>query len=469
VRRHALAVALVLGVVPAGEVRAEGGGAAPLRLDEVLTSVERSFPLLRAAEMEKEVAAGDLLSAEGGFDLSWKSRGTITPVGYYDSLRVESTIEKPTAIWGASAFAGWKLGTGKFAGYDGSRQTLEYGEVRGGLNVPLWRNGPIDRRRATLTRAELGKEVANLSVAEQKIQFRRAAAHRYWAWVASGRRLDIAQELLDNVANRDDGLAKRVERGDIPPIDRTDNARALNQRRAQLAAARRGLEQATIELGLYLRGDDGNPLRPSPDRLPKEFPQLPGRSPSLRADDLSIAQSRRPEATRLQAQFRQNQVELDFANNQLAPGIDLQVAGSRDFGRSIPGRPDLDKPILEATVLLDIPIQTRAMRGRAQAASAAMSRIERQKQFAKERIEADVRDAQSAILAAWDRIEATRREVQLALELERAERTRLDQGDSNLLIVNIREQQTAEAELREVDALLDYYRATADLDAAKGG
>jgi outer membrane protein TolC len=79
-----------------------------------------------------------------------------------------------------------------------------------------------------------------------------------------------------------------------------------------------------------------------------------------------------------------------------------------------------------------------------------------------------MRDAHSALRGARERIEAARREVKLALALEDAERTRFEQGDSHLLIVNIREQQTAEAELREVDALLDYQRAIADSRAARG-
>ena len=82
--------------------------------------------------------------------------------------------------------------------------------------------------------------------------------------------------------------------------------------------------------------------------------------------------------------------------------------------------------------------------------------------------EADVRDAQSAILRAAERVEAARREVRLAEELEEAERTRYAQGDSQLLIVNLREQQTAEAELRAIDARLDHQRAIADLRAARG-
>lgn len=54
------------------------------------------------------------------------------------------------------------------------------------------------------------------------------------------------------------------------------------------------------------------------------------------------------------------------------------------------------------------------------------------------------------------------------MDLEQAERVRFEQGDSNLLTVNIREQQTAEAELREIEALFDFHRAVADLRAARG-
>ena len=438
----------------------------PLRLEDVLSSVERTFPLLKAAELERAIATGDMLSAEGGFDVSWKTRATVTPVGYYDSVRVESMLEKPTALWGVSTFAGWKLGTGQFPVYEGRQQTLEYGELRAGVNVPLWRNGPIDRRRANLGRAELGNDIAALSVSEQRIQYRRAAAHRYWAWVAAGRRLAIAKELLGNVESRDAGLAERVDRGDLPRVERTDNARAIEQRKAQVALAQRGVEQASIELALFLRGSDGKPLPPSAERNPATFPD-PGPDP-VGSGDFAFAFSARPEPRRFQLQLRQNQIELDWAKNQLAPGVDLQLAGSQDLGRGLLARPDLSKPVFEVTLLLDLPIQTRFMRGRRDVASAMVTRLGHQRTFALDRIEADVRDAHSGIRGARARIDAARREVKLAIELERAERTRFEQGDSHLLIVNLREQQTAEAELREVEAFFDYHRSTADLKAARG-
>lgn len=461
-----VAVSLCLAVQTA---RAAPAAVEPLGLAEVLASTERSYPLIRAAELERRVAQGELESAEGGFDLSWKARGTVTPLGYYDSVRAETTIEKPTPWWGASAFAGWKLGTGEFPVYDGRQQTLDYGELRAGVQLPVWRNGPTDRRRANLARAEVGTELAELSIAQQKIDLRRAAAQRYWAWVAAGRRVRVVDALLEDVVQRDAGLAQRVEAGDLPPIEQIENRRAIEQRRALATQVRRGLEQAAIELGLFLRDERGEPTLPGPERLPASFPEVASTVPSEPGRDGLVAQQRRPEARRLALLQTQQRVELEWAQNQLAPGIDLQVAVAKDFGPPLPARPDLSETVVEASVLLDIPIQTRLARGRVDAARASAERLGLQAKLARDRIDADVRDAHSAIGAALQRIEATRREVELARELEAGERARFEQGDSTLLIVNLREQQSAEAQLREVDAVLEYFRARTDLDAAVGG
>jgi outer membrane protein TolC len=460
------AVLVLLTLVRGGVSAAQEG---PVLTPEALReSVTRSFPLLKAAELEEAIAGSDVLSAEGGFDLSWKTRASVTPVAYYDSFRVDSTLEKPTALWGATGFVGYRLGTGKFPVYYGNLETLDYGELRAGVSVPLWRNGPIDRRRANLQKAETGQAVAKLSVTQQRIEVQRAAGLRYWAWVAAGKRLAIAEDLLAIAQGRDGGLAERVARGDLPNIERTDNLRALEQRKAQQAIARRGLEQASLELSLYLRDARGGRIVPGPERLPKDFPEIPGDASAGTPDDFTSARARRPEVRRLDALTQQNQVELRFAKNQMALGLDLQLVGSQDFGPQNPRRPDLQKPVFEVSLLLDVPLQTRMMQGRADASAATIRRLAFQKQFFEDRIDTDVRDAHSALRAAKTRLEATRREVALAKDLEESERVRFQQGDSHLLIVNLREQQTAEAELREVDAVFDWYRAQTELRAARG-
>lgn len=439
----------------------------PLTLEQVLQSTIRAYPLLVAAERDVDAAEGEALSAEGGFDVAWKTKATARPLGYYDGFTVDTLVEKPTSLWGVSTFAGWRVGMNKFPSYDEKLQTLDQGEWRAGVNVPILRNGPIDRRRASLARAELAKQIAHLSLSEQRIELRRAAAYRYFAWVAAGRKLAIAETLLRNVEERGTAIDARVRSGDLPAIEAADNGRALEQRRAQVAHSLRALEQTAIELSLFNRSDAGEPVLPRREQLPAEWPAS-AVLPEASADAVEVALARRPEPKRLSLQRDQQAVELSFTENQQLPSLDLQVVGSRDFGRALPQRPDLQDPALEVSLVLDIPLQNRVNEGRAATLRAQVDKASIQQRFAAERVTASVQDASSAMRRAEERIRAAEREVALALTLEDAERQRFEAGDSQLLFVNLREQQTAEAELRQVDAIFDYHRAITDWRAARG-
>jgi outer membrane protein TolC len=139
------------------------------------------------------------------------------------------------------------------------------------------------------------------------------------------------------------------------------------------------------------------------------------------------------------------------------------VAAANDLGA---GDPKRDKPELEVGVLLDVPTLNRGATGRERQAAAGVARLDAQLRLQKDRARLEVRDALSALEAARQRVEVARRELRLARELEQAEQTRFELGESTLLFVNLREQTTAEAAVREVDALSDYHKAVASLRAA---
>jgi outer membrane protein TolC len=443
---------------------------APLQLSEVLASVERAHPLLLAARIDREAADGEQLAAAGGFDPTWRSRASITPLGYYKNGRVESQVEQPTALWGTSLFAGYKYGEGKFEPYNGGRETNEFGEVRAGVQVPLWRNGPIDRRRANRARAEQGLHVADASVVAQQLELARLAAQRYWDWVAAGERLRVARALLDLARQRDAGLAERVARGDLAAIERTENLRQLVQREARRVAADRSLLQAAIELSLYYRDDSGRPIVVTEERLPPALaePTKPavGQDDAAWARELERANRQRPELKRLDAVVRQGEVEVRFARNQRAPALDLVVSAARDLGTGPPERAETE---VEGALFVDIPLRLRGPVGRLRVAEAALSKARQQRLFAQDRVAADVRDALSAREAAYQRWLLTRREVQVADQLAEAERTQFENGNSTLLIVNLREQAAADARVSEVDVRAEYHRAHAAYIAAVGG
>ena len=263
-----------------------------LTLQDVLNSVERTYPLLLGAEQERAIAEADWMSAQGAFDLSFRPRADLELTGKYTHHYYDFMAEQPTTFWGTSFFGGYRVGGGNYATYDGKLETWDNGEWRTGLRVPFLRNGPIDRRRANLRLASLGKDLAGASVGLQRIAIFRAATRRYWEWVAAGRRLSITQSLLKIAETRNQNLSEMVNLGQIAPIEFTDNARTILERKAQLVAAERGLQAAAIELSMYYRGRSGDPMMPEATRLPLDFPDPKSLTEDQLQSDLELALKR---------------------------------------------------------------------------------------------------------------------------------------------------------------------------------
>ena len=90
------------------------------------------------------------------------------------------------------------------------------------------------------------------------------------------------------------------------------------------------------------------------------------------------------------------------------------------------------------------------------------------------RVQHDARNASraarlcSAVVAAFAQLETTERNVELARELVVAEQRAFDLGRSDLLRIQLREVQLADARLLAVDALLAWQRARTAHRAARG-
>lgn len=447
-----------------------------LELQTVIDSVQAVLPTLIAAERERDAANAELLAAQGGFDPALRARGSILALGYYRYGTVDVFVEQPTPLWGASLFAGYRFGGPLVQGspgipdYYGNMQTNSAGEIRAGINIPLLRNGPIDRRRTQIQQRSQGVRIAEADLERARIDATRMATIRYWEWVAAGRKLVVARDLLRIATERNTGLSVRAEAGDLPRYEAQDNERTVLLRQALVVAGEQSLQRAAIELSLYYRDREGRPLVPDAALLPDALP-LPDAALTASAADPSqetYALEHRPELRRLEAQRAQARLELDLAQNQLLPQLDVIAQVSQDFGSSFSMYDTRGRTELSAGVAIEVPIVMRQQIGRLRAAEAALARIEAQRAFARDRVLADVRDAVAQLRAALQRTEMATREVQVAMQVEQAERERFRQGDSNIFLVNQREQARAEAEQRRIDAITDWLRARAAFRAALG-
>lgn len=449
-----------LPIEPQLDLAVSGG---TLLLRDVLRSVQRAYPLVEAARAEARAAQAQARGASGAFDPRVRGRATRIPLGQYPYTRADLEVVQPTPFRGAEFFGGWRYGQGSIPDYYGELRTLSLGEFRAGLNLPLWRNGSIDKARAALNRTRLGEEIAEQGVVEAQLKAARDGAQRYWEWVAAGQRVQVVQELIGIARVRDVAIARRVEQGDIPELDRTENLRALLQREGQLVASERDLQEAALALSLYLRNETGQPVVPSREWLPAAFPEAEPVEALVGGVRLEAVLARHPELRQLSRKREQLAITRELAENQTAPLIDLVVGVSKDVGEGVPAR---GRPQLETGLTLELPTLNRVATGEERAAQAALARADAQLQLEREVVAVEVRDAVSAVAAARIRIDVAQREAEFASRLVEGEERRFKLGDTTLLFVNLREQQVVEARLRVVEALSDYFKAVAALRAA---
>lgn len=428
-----------------------------LSLEEVLLSVERSYPLLEAERQKLAKAEGEMLSARGAFDT--KLKGKVDPVTLSKKesySRYDALVEQPTTLYGVSFYGGWSLGAGAFPDYYGEYVTPPGGEVFVGAVVPLLRGGAIDEARAALTQTSLEQEAVSAEVTQKRLWYRRAAAHKYWDWVAAGALLEVERRLLLLAEERDAAVHSRVKQGLLPEVEALDNERLVISRRAKVLEAELKLTQAALELSLYWRDAQGRPLVPEETRLPG-WPEASTPQKEELARLLQTALSQRPELFATKARREQAGVSVSLAQNQRLPALDLTIEGAQLIGGGTE---------LGAGLLFELPIQQRKARGSVEKATAEERGLSAQLTYFEDLIKTEVKSAFAALEVAARLVSLQQENLDAALRLAEAERTRFELGSSTLLVVNLREQSAAEAAAALIEAKRRYFWAQATLKAA---
>ena len=437
--------------------------AEPLTIEELLASVDRAFPLIEAVVAERRLAEGAAVSARGEFDLKLKAEAESQQFGFYRNESVKGFLEQNTTLWGTTVYGGYRVGRGTFGPYDEKALTLSGGEWSGGFRMPLLKDRAVDRRRADLQTTTLEVQGAEFTISKERLKIYKAALKQYWEWVAAGRQIAVAKGLLELAEQRNQQLEDTVKLGQLAPIEVTDNLRAILQRRSALVIAERYVQGAGIELSLFFRDAAGDPLQPGGDRMLDSFPEPVLLAPEQEVLDLAAAMTARPEIQSLLIKRRQQGVEARLAKNQMQPQMDLYFNYSRDVGV---GRLSRRGNEIEGGLWFELPAQRRKATGKQTQVAAKLTMIDAELRFARDRVLLDVRDAASAVRAAYQVAGVVREELKASRVLEEAERARFDLGDSTQFFVNQRELATADAAFREIKALADYHKARADYAAA---
>lgn len=441
------------------------GAVVPLHLKEVLESVDATHPDVEGGRRGIDKADGQVFAARGGFDPKFTIKSKWSPVGYYNNTQIDATLEQPTMLWGASIYAGYRVGWGEYPVYKGDLLTRSAGELRAGINVPLWRDGPIDTRRAKLAQTKTQRRRARASLSATSLSIQRKAASAYWKWVATGHKVGVARSLLALAKRRDLALASQVEAGAVESIKRVDNRRLVLDRSARAVAARRAFDAATVELSLFLRDAELAPVRVPQARLPPEFP-APLVDNALDIErEVGQALLRRPALEVVNAHRDAALIGVRLAKNRRAPQTNVRLFVAKDIGD---GPATLAPLEWGMGLVISIPLPLRQARGEYRAAKAQLAMVRANARGLADKIAAEVRLAHVLLDAAQRSWALANEQVEVASTLADAEGIRFREGASDLIVVNLRELAKTDAENSAISAAEEYHRAHANFMTATG-
>lgn len=428
----------------------------PLQFEELLRSVDAHDPRIREAVERLRKAESKTMAARGAFDPKLEGDAKLVTGAYYDLRSADVELRQPTTLWGSEIYFGYRVGRGLNERWPTYRddQTLSGGEVRAGIEVPIWRGGLIDPERAERARAMSLEEAADQALSATKLDLELAAAHAYWTWVSAGQGREVAQGLLQLAEERDAQLRRRLQAGSIAEFDVVDNERILIERQTFLVAAERAFEKATFELSLFFRDANGEPRVVDSERVPDHLAVEPVEGLAVERAVEQVAMCH-PEAREARSVLDAAEVDVKLARNELGPELGAFFEYSRDLGELTNTDLDFTLPgnVYEAGLKLSMPLLFRTERGRADAARAKAAERREALRLVTDQLRARTRDAASAVEAAQERAALTQEVVETAAKLAEGERRRFEAGSSNLIFVNLREQQAAMARVRYIDAV----------------
>jgi outer membrane protein TolC len=292
----------------------------------------------------------------------------------------------------------------------------------------------------------------------------------YWQFVLAKEEIAIFEESLAVARKQRDEIELRIEVGILPEIE-VAAARAEEALRVQaLIDARSQLEDRRLRL-LRL-------ISPSPDgHLDRSLtatsePRIVPQSITDLGDRLRLAEQSRPDLSEARWRLQQNRLETIVTRNGLLPRLDLFIAlaktGYADTFSESFHRLDGQTHDLTAGLRLSHYLGNRAAQGRDLAARASRKQAAEAIANLRQLIHLDVRLAVNEVERSRQQIDASRATRTFQEQTLAAEKERFDVGASTALLVAQAQRDLLQAQINEVEAIVNYRIALVRLYLAEG-
>ena len=442
--------------------------ASVLTFDAFYAKVLADNPVVRQARLLDDVGRAEVLAAKGGvYDPTvsalWAKKA-FASAGYYNYL--DAALKIPTPV-GIDFKLGYEQTSGTFVNPD--RTTPSSGLLSAGVVIPLGRGLITDSRRNALAQA---RALGTVASAERQLVVNRllySAAKDYAQWYEAWRRRTIAHEGQELARDRLVAVTRRFGDGDAAAIDTVEAGLEYQRRLVTQVEADNAWYVTTQAINGYLWDPVATPI----DVGAGVVPTIHGLEPvaadtSVVAGWLAQAMVRHPDLVKAQGKLQQQQANRRFYGQDLLPEIELSAAALRTGGAGLfGGWPDVSenyKVALGGTT----PLLLMKGRGRLDASQAKAESAELEAALVRRDIELTVLAAFNDVVTRQQLIGLQVMAIQQARFLRDGEFRRFEAGESTFFLVNQRDRQLLDEQVKLAAFEAKYAVARAALAVALG-
>jgi len=426
---------------------------------ELVKSALDHHPIIIKELSTIESQKGKIREARGSFDAHLVGKHKEYVDGYYDGKVTDLKIEKPLRYLGSEIYFGAKKSDGDLPSYYDQYFTAEEGELYAGIKLSLLQNRDIDPERAKLGQSKLEMAAKKMKFQEMQLKIQKDAIKYYWKWIASLETVRVSQNLLEIASIRDKAFEIRITKGDSPAIYRQENKQYIAKRTGQLAVADQELRESILNLSLFFRDKDGNRIDLK-ELIPNEdIFKLPEISDDQFQRDLAYGLENSPLIKILENQIEQLELEAKLGENKILPKLDLELKTSKDYGD---GNKNLKGEEQAVLLKLDVPLEQNVGRGKAQFVKNQIAGLVAEKRWVQDQIQANSMAIKNRLDQLKKLCDAVLQEFELAKLLQQAEVKKFTNGASDLFVLNMREQNTADANLKAIKSSFDWHLTYAE-------
>jgi outer membrane protein TolC len=346
-----------------------------------------------------------------------------------------------------------------------------FSEARIDLQQHLLRNFWIDSDREQILLRRRDLKISQQGMRFQIMKILLAVELTYDDLVAARETVRVQEKALELRQQLVKETLRRVQVGDLPPLDAEQAETQLENTLTALTAARElYVSEQNILKGLLtddFRGLVDVELLPTDALLALE-------QDMNRSDSFLRAMQSRPDLIQARLAVEKSDVEVRFRKNQLFPDLDLVGAygglGVADEpGRSANYALSFANQEYSYGVVLSFPLSNVTGRGAYRASKAARQIAQLELRKAEEAILLQIADFVNRAQSRYTQVSSTRKARAYAESALQAEVKKLQNGLSTAFIVLQLQEILTAARTAEVQALADYNKIIAQLSFAEGG